>query len=366
MAAILRVKRRCNDERKDALVIACKRSKTTENEIENAADVTPVTAFVKFAGTIANQDEDVVEHLVKTLGKEELEANYKQHVVDIKRKTREKIKQQSMESRYKVINCRRSLDTSNLEKLDDKVTTVIDIEDSVSCSASKDAEPAKPEEFVYDLYYTETGDDVIIDDFISIHVLDQEFVFDTYRDRNECEDEFASEDSNSESNWRNDYPDTESSDSSIDEEDIKRAVMRNVLDDEESDLSSEDDSLYVVDGTSIRKDVMRIFIDDEESTSCSEHEYKLVNSVVTKSLSHIVTDDLDYDDFSQDEFLYAVDEQDVESFGMKYAEYKAKVFQEFNNPEDNLNEYSGVNITEIVDDEEEKTTSPSQVTENVK
>lgn len=362
MAAILRVKRRCNDERKDALVIACKRSKTTENEIENAADVTPVTAYVKFAGTITNQEEDVVEHLVKTLGKEELQANYKQHVVDIKRKTRENIKQQSMEGRYKVINCRRSLDTSNLEQLDDKVTTVIDIEDSISCSASKDAEPAKPEEFVYDLYYTETGDDVIIDDFISIHVLDQEFVFDTYRDRNECEDEFTSEDSNSESNWRNDYPDTESSDSSIDEEDIKRAVRRHFMDDEDSD-SSEDDSFYMTDDTNIRKGVMRIVIDDEES---SEDEYNLANNKVTNNLMHTVTDDLDYDVSSEDDFVYAVDEQDVERYGIKYAKFKASIFQELNKPEDNLNEYSGVSITEIVDDEEEKTTSPSQVTENVK
>lgn len=56
MAAILRVKRRHNDEPLNALVIACKRCKTTENdETENATNLAPVTAVVKFAGTITNQ-----------------------------------------------------------------------------------------------------------------------------------------------------------------------------------------------------------------------------------------------------------------------------------------------------------------------
>lgn len=295
MAAILRVKRRFDDEPLNALVIACKRNKIAEKEdVEDAVDLTPVTAVVKFAGTITNQEEDVVEHLVKTLGKNELEANYKQHVVDIKSKSRERIKQKSMENRYKVINCRRSLDTSKIEKLDDSfVTTVIDIEDSVSCATTKDLDVEKPEEYVYDLYYTQTDNDMVIDDFVSIHVLDQEFVFDTYREKNQSDNEFDSEDSNSESNWRNDYPDTEHSESSIDEDDMRRAVMRITLDDEESDLSSEDD------------------------------------------------------------FVYAVDEKDVEQYGYKYARYKAKIKQELSEAESELSDYSGVYISEVVDDDED-------------
>ncbi|KAK2584232.1 hypothetical protein KPH14_006647 [Odynerus spinipes] len=304
MAAILRVKRRYNDEPLNALVIACKRSKTAENEeIENAVNLTPVTAVVKFAGTVTNQEENVVEHLVKVLGKNELEANYKQHVVDTKSKSRERIKQKSIENRYKVINCRRSLDTSNIENLDDKVTTVIDVEDSISCSTIKDLDQEKSEEYVYDLYYTQTDNDMVIDELVSIHVLDQEFVFDTYRDHSD--NEFESEDSNSESNWRNEYPDSEHSESSIDEDDMRRAVMKITLDDEDSDLSSEDD------------------------------------------------------------FVYAVDEKDVEQYGYKYARYKAKIKQELSDAESELSEYSGVCISEVLDDADENVSSHGQVTESV-
>lgn len=52
MAAILRVKRKKDDEPLDALLIACKRQKTAE-EAEKA--LTPLTAIVKFAGTVKNQ-----------------------------------------------------------------------------------------------------------------------------------------------------------------------------------------------------------------------------------------------------------------------------------------------------------------------
>ena len=53
MTAILRVKRRYDDEPLNALVISCKRQKIVENE-EEAEDVSSVslTTFAKFAGTV--------------------------------------------------------------------------------------------------------------------------------------------------------------------------------------------------------------------------------------------------------------------------------------------------------------------------
>lgn len=49
MAAILRVKRKKEDEPLDALIISCKRQKV---ECEDASKSDAVTAIVKFAGTV--------------------------------------------------------------------------------------------------------------------------------------------------------------------------------------------------------------------------------------------------------------------------------------------------------------------------
>lgn len=76
---------------------------------------------------------------MKTVGKNELKANYKRHVVDVKNVIRERTKQISMENRYKVVNCCRSLDTLNTNELEDTMT-VIDVEDSLSCSTTKNVD----------------------------------------------------------------------------------------------------------------------------------------------------------------------------------------------------------------------------------
>lgn len=94
--------------------------------------------------------------------------------------------------------------------------------------------------YVYDLYYAQTENDIYLDDMVSIHPYELELVYDTYRENDYPEAECESEDSNSESNWRNDYPDSDESEGSIDEEDMRQAVMNMVLN-EESDLSEEDD-----------------------------------------------------------------------------------------------------------------------------
>lgn len=56
----------------------------------------------------------------------------------------------------------------------------------------------------------------------SIHPLYGDLIFETYNNGNEVDDE--DEDSNSENNWRNDYPDTEE-DESVEDEDMLRAVQ---------------------------------------------------------------------------------------------------------------------------------------------
>ncbi|XP_033342813.2 female sterile (2) ltoPP43 [Megalopta genalis] len=267
MATVLRVKRRHDDEPLNALLIACKRIKTSDNEeAEESAINDPLTTVVKFAGTVNNQESTAIKHLIQTFGKEELEATFKQHPVDILYKAREKMKQASAESRYKIINCFRSMNSVTLDDSENKVTTVIDVEDSLSCANAKIQATEVDDSYVYDLYYGKTEDKVYIDDDVSIHPYDQELIFDNYRD-NYPEAECESDDSNSESNWRNDYPDSDHSETSINESDMREAIMDMKLNDD-SDTSS----------------------------------------------------DIDY--------VYALDEADVETHGYKYARYKAKLKEE--------------------------------------
>lgn len=99
---------------------------------------------------------------------------------------------------------------------------------------------SQDDSYVYDLYYVQTENDIYLDDKVSVHPYDQELVFDNYRDNGYSEVQCESEDSNSESNWRNDYPDSSHSEASIDEDDMREAVMNMRLEDG-SDLSEEDD-----------------------------------------------------------------------------------------------------------------------------
>ncbi|CAK9799134.1 Probable RNA polymerase II nuclear localization protein SLC7A6OS [Anthophora quadrimaculata] len=270
MAAILRVKRRHEDEPLNALVISYKRQKTAKNEETEAALPDSLTSVAKFAGTVKKQ-EDSVEDIIRNYDKDELKANFKQHPVDIINKLRQITKQASAENRYKVINCFRSLDNSIVEDSEEKGMTVIDVEDSKSIANKISAE--EDDSYVYDLYYVQTENDIYLDDKVSVHPYDQELVFDNYRDNGYSEVQCESEDSNSESNWRNDYPDSSHSEGSIDEDDMREAVMNMRLE-EGSDLSEEDD------------------------------------------------------------FIYAVDESDVNAYGYKYARYKAKVKEQLEEDED--------------------------------
>lgn len=86
------------------------------------------------------QEENVLQHLAKTLKKEDAKASYKQPpAVNFLAQRRIQAQKSSAENRYKVVSCHRSLDTSNIEEFEDKVVTLVDIEDSVSLTANQNA-----------------------------------------------------------------------------------------------------------------------------------------------------------------------------------------------------------------------------------
>ncbi|XP_033348767.1 probable RNA polymerase II nuclear localization protein SLC7A6OS [Bombus vosnesenskii] len=297
MAAILRVKRSYYDEPLNALVISCKRQKIVEDEDTEDVLSDSITTLAKFAGTVKEQDENV-EHLIQGYGKDELRANFKQHPIDTKQilsKIREATKLASAENRYKVVNYFRSLDNSSGENSEKRVpTVVIDVEDSKSI-ARRDS-IGKDDNYVYDLYYVQSENDMFLDDEVSVHAFEQELVHDSYRDYGYPESECDSEDSNSESNWRNDYPDSSYSEGSIDEDDIREAVM-NIRIEEGSDLSEEDDFVYAIDETIVEN---------------FGYKYARYKARMLKELEEGNTDDDDDTDDDHDDFSICVSEDSDE------------------------------------------------------
>lgn len=74
--------------------------------------------------------------------------------------------------------------------------------------------------YVYDLYYTSEDFDV---ENISVNPWNETLVFEELKEDQEVADDY-SDDSNSESNWRNDYPDSEKSGNSGDEGEEEEGV----------------------------------------------------------------------------------------------------------------------------------------------
>ncbi|XP_018569675.1 probable RNA polymerase II nuclear localization protein SLC7A6OS [Anoplophora glabripennis] len=290
MAAVVRVKRRLDEEPLEAVILSCKRRKLNNDVVKDAEDTELSATLLKFAGTI-KEDENVVAHLKKERIPEitELREHFKKHAVNINEKLREQMKETSKNNRFKVVNCFRSENaedsltaensTSSSTK---KELTIFDIEtdlnDNDVKTENQNGESSEPK-FVYDLYYTNSDDlgDADIDDYISVYPLSDPLMLGSTRDNglNDADSDDGSEDSNAENNWRNDYPD-------------------------ESDLESinEDDMVEAMQNVAI----------DEDLLSSDEGEEGFVYSIDSEAAG-----------FEED-----VDESDVFRYGERYAKFKAK------------------------------------------
>ncbi|XP_015181899.1 PREDICTED: probable RNA polymerase II nuclear localization protein SLC7A6OS [Polistes dominula] len=294
MASYFRVKRRHDEEPSNVLLIACKKSKTTENEeAESASNDEPVTAVVKFAGTITEHDEDSFKRMAQAVKRIELKENFKKHLVDVKNMLRTQIANNSIQNRYKIVSYYRSKNESNADESENNMT-VIDIEDSTPCScecssvAVDENDSEAVNNYVYDLYYTEHGT-INIDDDVLVYLqgIEEELVYDI--EEND-EPEYSS-DSNSESRW-NDYPDTDNEENEENEGEDGEDNYDNNDDDDDDD----------VDVDYLTKDVHRCHINDDN--------------------------ELDSDS-SIDDIIYTIDLKDVELYGYDYARYKARTKTNF-------------------------------------
>ncbi|XP_020297275.1 probable RNA polymerase II nuclear localization protein SLC7A6OS [Pseudomyrmex gracilis] len=232
MSAVLRVKRKATSLPEEKLLVsAIKRQKaeSSSDESETTVDQT----ILHFAGTVKDQIEDVTKYVAKVLPKQEKVRSCNKRTLShddnifVSGKISRLIESDSITERFKVINRQRSVEIS--ESSDKKWVTLIDIEDSWNISEKDEKEKTlnddtvekkdnveekeqvkeDMEEYVYDLYCAQTCSHVWYE---SDKIMVQHCV-DLVPEQDSDEDK-STTDSNSESHWKNDYPDDSDSNSS--------------------------------------------------------------------------------------------------------------------------------------------------------
>ncbi|KAK3907262.1 putative RNA polymerase II nuclear localization protein SLC7A6OS [Frankliniella fusca] len=255
MAAVVRVKRALDEEPSPAFILSCKRRKTND-EGEDAVE----TLFT-FAGTVSDQKENVAILNSDKLGKEDIKKSTKP-VPSISQKSRKDAKASSLSNRFKLVNYFRTVNEAHQTETNDgnqTSITILEVEaqptdkkiPEAESGSTKDEIPSR--QYVYDLYYIQSSnsneidvDDLLLDGLVSFAPVENELVFDSYRNNRAAGGDSDSDspvmddddDSNDENNWRNDYPDEEEGESD-NEDGLTRGLSKVTFGDEE--LSSDDD-----------------------------------------------------------------------------------------------------------------------------
>lgn len=283
-SAVIRVKRRITDEPFNKFVLNCKRQKTNHDlgaeEIganAETADQLDTKTIVKLAATVS-VDDDIKTHLTRLQRSDPDEiANRTHKPKNVIARLREQLKDDARNSRFKVINCFRSIENGADEKSIDgsssRDVTVVDVikeelkSNNSGIEESTLTEPSQSiDKFVYDLYLVDSGEQptqIDIDNYI-IRPFDDLM----YQANDETLDksDIDSEDSNDEANWRNDYPDTDDG-LSVGEEDMRRAVEDMNFGSENDNLSSDDDD------SNYGEDPVIHFIDDNDGDDENAYSY---------------------------------------------------------------------------------------------
>lgn len=281
-STVIRVKRRITDEPFDKFVLDCKRQKTNNvtatDEIgakstsKIASDpIEDTKTILKLAATVST-DDDLKTHLIRLRKGDAVDVmtRKKHKPANVIKKLREQLKDDAQNSRFKVINCFRSIenDASGDEQTDadggggvvgvpKRNITVVDVikEDSSTkvtdeCDQNKIANDSSADNdqnddrFVYDLYLVQSGQQPTTEIDVSNYTI-RPFDDVVYQANDETLNgsDYDSEDSNDEANWRNEYPDTDD-DLSIGEEDMRRAVEEMHFSSENASSDDDDDYNY--------------------------------------------------------------------------------------------------------------------------
>ncbi|KAF6079475.1 solute carrier family 7 member 6 opposite strand [Phyllostomus discolor] len=255
-AAVLRVKRKRSAEPAEALILACKRPRSDAVELE--AQKTPPKGLetaaennvFQLVATVRSQ-EDPVQPLLRAALRPSQGSQRR-----IRRDLRSSLREIRQEGRYRVVSSRRSsnIPSDGLESEDLRENPEADdgagfqlleliheegdpeTAAAVSCKASdpdvilcnsvelirerltvSEDGPGvghgkeQKDDYVYDIYYLEMATSGWIENILSVQPYSQEW--ELVNDDQEPEDIYEDEDDeNSENNWRNEYPEEESSD----------------------------------------------------------------------------------------------------------------------------------------------------------
>ncbi|XP_041375956.1 probable RNA polymerase II nuclear localization protein SLC7A6OS [Gigantopelta aegis] len=119
MAAVVRVKRRRNEDPVETLMISCKRRKNdpADSFTSDGNDKCQVESVLKYAATITTKDVTVSKHIRDAIRKEKLEKEYKHHGYggNVTARNRHQHQVVSRSNRYKILNSYR---TQGLDDLD--------------------------------------------------------------------------------------------------------------------------------------------------------------------------------------------------------------------------------------------------------
>ncbi|KAF7287032.1 hypothetical protein GWI33_002417 [Rhynchophorus ferrugineus] len=307
MAALVRIKRRLDEDALESLILNCKRRKPNGEENGNTEELSTV---FQLAGT--SSQEEHIENVLKTHrlnNVPDLKDHFKKHDVNISDKLRKEIKTSSKNNRYRVVNCfRKTLSDTELENEADNSNnsevTIFDLEANFNNDPIDNKNAATDEsKFVYDFYYTSSDDfgEAEIGDYVSVYPLNDPLVFGSIRDNGliSSVSDDDSEDSNAEGNWRNDYPDEDDLES-INEDDMVQAVNRLDIDDNLSSDSGEEEFIYSKD-----EEDYQDFEDDNKEDELRYGKlyarFKAKNkNVETSNLAS----DFYYGDIDEDEYHY--------------------------------------------------------------
>ncbi|KAH8410090.1 hypothetical protein KR009_005834 [Drosophila setifemur] len=299
MPAVVRIKRRIDEEPHTAFVLNGKRRRlqNDENDLEDSgaataagtaaseADKDELTTVLKFAGTLDKQDDCATRQfaaarLNKAAAKElvhQQRSNDAAIATALRRdRQRQEAQENAREQRFRVVNCLRTTledqtteagaaENSSQETQPGKGhITIVDIEsqqqqqsrigteDTGTQQQQQNIEPNQDQQqpadsdvgYVYDLYVPENEMqaayvDMMDDNYLRVIPMDEIVLEDCYNDQDEDND---SEDSNQENYFTNDYPDDEEADVVCSDDELCQQMNKFMLDEDEDEVASSSDN----------------------------------------------------------------------------------------------------------------------------
>lgn len=223
--SFLKVKRKCEEDARELLVLASKKSK-----LQNICNDAPIFEL----RSAAVDEKDINDVIHKTIQNRDIKKR-EFDIEKIRRQMRAENSKRTKNNRFKVLSVLRKLD---IQLEEPSVPVIIDVIDDGEKNENQNG-------YVYDLYYSSTNVDVSDPNFANnycLHEVDNQWDYEQETDDEEAAED--DDDSNDENNWRNDYPDEEEqsieSGGDVDEDLGERMTRTHLFSNSDYSLSSDE------------------------------------------------------------------------------------------------------------------------------